>query len=71
MRLMRGLFYSAGVVSLVITAYYCKRISEQLDSIIKKDDDTYTNIYMDSNGNIVDVGMNNDAESNMDNWTYL
>lgn len=67
MRLMRGLFYSAGAVSLVITAYYCKRISEKLDSIIKQDEDTYTNIYMDGNGNVVDVGMHNDAESNIAN----
>lgn len=71
MRLIQGLFYSVGVVSCVVTAFYCKRISKQLDSIIKQDDDTYTNIYMDGNGNIVDVGMHNDAESNMDNWVYL
>lgn len=72
MRLMQGLFYSAGVVSCVVTALYCKRISKQLDSIIKQDDDACTDIYMDGNGNIVDVGMyNNNTEDNMDNWVYL
>ena len=69
------------LVSCTVTAFYCKRISKQMDVIIKQadnenkythvDDSEDTYVLVDCDGNVVDIDSDSDSDSDIERGFYF